>query len=190
MSAPVIVVSGLPRSGTSVAMQMLHAGGVEPVTDSLRAADEDNPRGYYEFERVKQLRTDKAWLDDAAGKAVKVIHLLLTELPDDRPYRVVFMRRDLGEVVRSQARMLERHARTGAALPPERLMAVYRQQLAAVEAWLAARPNFRVLRVEHRALIADPPAEAARIAAFLERPLDVDAMARAVDPALHRNRAT
>lgn len=171
-------------------MQMLHAGGIEPVTDSIRAPDEDNPRGYYEFERVKQLRTDKGWLDDAAGKAVKIIHLLLTELPDDRSYCVLFMRRDLGEVVRSQAKMLERNARAGAALTPERLMAIYRQQLATVEAWLAARPNFRVLDVEHRALIADPRAEATRIAAFLGMQLDLDAMTRAVDPALHRNKAT
>ena len=93
---PVIVVSGVPRSGTSLAMQMLRAGGIEPVTDGERQADQDNPRGYLEFERVKHLRTDRTWLDQAAGKAVKVIHLLLTELPDDREYRVVFMERDLG----------------------------------------------------------------------------------------------
>ncbi|MFM9144976.1 MAG: sulfotransferase family protein, partial [Phycisphaerales bacterium] len=103
MPEPVFVVSGLPRSGTSLAMQMLHAGGIPAVTDGLRTQDDDNPRGYFEFERVKQLRTDKAWLDDAAGKAVKVIHLLLMELPDDRPYRVVFMQRDLREVVKSQS---------------------------------------------------------------------------------------
>ncbi|MFM9169433.1 MAG: hypothetical protein ACKOTD_04725, partial [Phycisphaerales bacterium] len=152
MPEPVFVVSGLPRSGTSLAMQMLHAGGIPAVTDGLRTQDDDNPRGYFEFERVKQLRTDKAWLDDAAGKAVKVIHLLLMELPDDRPYRVVFMQRDLREVVKSQSTMLARSGRAGGGLPPERLMAVYEQQLKTVDAWLAARPGFGVLRVPYAEL--------------------------------------
>jgi hypothetical protein len=188
MPEPVIVVSGLPRSGTSLAMQMLHAGGVPAVTDGLRTRDDDNPRGYFEFERVKQLRTDKAWLDDASGKAVKVIHLLLMELPDDRPYRVVFMQRDLREVVKSQSTMLARSGRTGGGLPPERLMAVYEQQLKTVDAWLAARPGFGVLRVPYAELVRDPDAWVARVAAFVGGPLDLAAMRAAVDPSLHRNR--
>ena len=93
------IVSGLSRSGTSAAMQMIVAGGIPALTDGQRTADDDNPRGYYEFERVKSLRADKAWLDLAQGKVVKVIHLLRPELPADRPYRVVFMERDLREVV-------------------------------------------------------------------------------------------
>ncbi len=189
MRRPVIVVSGLPRSGTSLAMQMIHAGGVEAVTDGRRASDEDNPLGYFEFERVKQLRTDKSWLDGAEGKVVKVIHLLLAELPDDRPYRVVFMQRDLGEVVRSQATMLARSGRAGGQLAPERLMAVYAQQLAAVDAWLAARPNFGVLRVPYAQMVADPAAHAAAVNAFLGGSLDEARMRAAVDPSLHRNRS-
>ena len=185
---PVYVVSGLPRSGTSLAMQMLVAGGIPAVTDGLRTQDDDNPRGYFEFERVKQLRTDKAWLDDAAGKAVKVIHLLLPELPDDRPYRVVFMQRDLREVVRSQSTMLARSGRAGGGLPPERLIAVYEQQLGAVDAWLRARPGFGVLRVPYAELVRDPVVWVPTIADFLRRPLDCAAMHAAVDPALHRNR--
>jgi hypothetical protein len=184
----VIVVSGLPRSGTSLAMQMIHAGGVEAVTDGQRASDEDNPRGYFEFERVKQLRNDRAWLDGAEGKVVKVIHLLLTELPDDRPYRVVFMQRELGEVVRSQATMLARSGRAGGQLAPERLMAVYAQQLAAVDAWLAARPNFQVLKVPYAQMVADPATHAAAVNRFLGGTLDETGMRAAVDPSLHRNR--
>jgi LPS sulfotransferase NodH len=187
---PVYVVSGLPRSGTSLAMQMLHAGGIPAVTDGLRTQDDDNPRGYFEFERVKQLRTDRAWLDDAAGKAVKVIHLLLMELPDDRPYRVVFMQRDLREVVKSQATMLARSGRAGGGLPPERLMAVYEQQLKTVDAWLAARQGFGVLRVPYAELVRDPAAWVPLVADFLGRPLDRAAMHAAVDPTLHRNRAS
>jgi LPS sulfotransferase NodH len=186
---PVYVVSGLPRSGTSLAMQMLHAGGIPAVTDGLRTQDDDNPRGYFEFERVKQLRTDKAWLDDAAGKAVKVIHLLLMELPDDRPYRVVFMQRDLREVVKSQSTMLARSGRAGGGLPPERLIAVYEQQLKAVDAWLAARPGFTVLRVPYSELVREPGAWVPQVADFLGRSLDRTAMHAAVDPTLHRNRS-
>ena len=189
MPEPVIVVSGLPRSGTSLAMQMIHAGGVPAVTDGQRTSDDDNPRGYFEFERVKQLKTDKAWLADAGGKVVKVIHLLLAELPDDRPYRVVFMRRDLREVVKSQSTMLSRSGRAGGGLPPERLMAIYDQQLKAVEAWLAARPNFSRLDVPYADLVADPTTGAATINRFLGGTLDEAAMRAAVDPALHRNRA-
>jgi hypothetical protein len=185
----VTVVSGLPRSGTSMAMQMVVAGGVPPVTDGLRAADADNPRGYFEFERVKQLRTDKAWLDEARGKVVKVIHMLVTELPDDRPYRVVFLDRDLREVVKSQSTMLARNAKAGGALAPERLMAVYDAQLKQVHAWLAARANFAVLSVKHADLIRDAAAQAREINLFLGGGLDEAAMSAAVDPSLHRNRA-
>jgi hypothetical protein len=187
------VVSGLPRSGTSMAMQMIVAGGIAPLTDGLRTADADNPRGYFEFERVKALRTDKAWLDEARGKVVKVIHMLVPELPDDRPYRVVFLDRDVREVVKSQTTMLARSGKSGGGLPPDRLAAIYTQQLAQVHAWLAARPNFTVLAVRHAELIADPPAQAARIAEFLAQTgtptLALDAMTAAVDPSLHRNRA-
>lgn len=170
-------------------MQMIHAGGVEAVTDGRRASDEDNPRGYFEFERVKQLRNDRAWLDEAEGKVVKVIHLLLTELPDDRPYRVVFMQRDLGEVVRSQATMLARSGRAGGQLAPDRLMAVYSQQLAAVDAWLAARPNFQVLKVPYAQLVTEPASHAAAVNRFLGGTLDEARMRAAVDPSLHRNRS-
>ncbi|MBM4110777.1 MAG: sulfotransferase [Phycisphaerae bacterium] len=189
MPDPVIVVSGLPRSGTSLAMQAIHAGGIEPVTDGERVADPDNPRGYYEFERVKALRTDKAWLDGAAGKVVKVIHMLLPELPDDRPYRVVFMERELGEVLASQSTMLARSGRAGAALAPERLRAVYEQQLRQVHEWLAARPNFTVLRVPYRSFVNDPTEQVARLATFIGVPMDQQAMVKAVDPSLYRNKA-
>ena len=168
---PVLVVSGLPRSGTSMAMQMIHAGGVEALTDQERQADADNPRGYFEYERVKALRNDKTWLDEAQGKVVKIIHMLLLELPTDRPYKVVFMERELGEVLASQSKMLERLGRSGAALAPARLRAVYEAQLPYADA------------------VAQPAAQAARIQAFLGGSLTLDAMVAAVDPSLHRNRA-
>ena len=189
MPEPVIVVSGLPRSGTSLAMQAIHAGGIEPVTDGQRVADPDNPRGYYEFERVKALRTDKAWLDDAAGKVVKVIHMLVPELPDDRPYRIVFMERELDEVLASQSTMLARSGCSGASLPPDRLKAIYEQQLRQVHDWIAARSNVQALRVGYRSFVTAPVIEVDRIADFIGVPMDRAAMVRAVDPSLYRNKA-
>lgn len=187
--APIVIVSGLPRSGTSMAMQMLHAGGMSVMTDAIRTADADNPHGYLEFERVKQLKTDKSWLDDAAGKAVKIIHLLLMELPTDREYRVIFMRRNLSEVVRSQAVMLERSGRKGAAIPQERMIALFEGQLKAIESWLASRPNFQVLQLDHASFITNATQQAKSINAFLGGTLDESAMVKAVDPSLHRNKS-
>ena len=188
-NAPIIVVSGLPRSGTSMAMRLLVAGGIPALTDGIRAPDPDNPHGYFEFERVKQLKTDHGWLAGAAGRAVKVIHMLLPDLPADLEYRVVFMERDLREVIRSQDLMLQRAGKRGGALPPDRLMAMYSAQLAHVDRELSARPRTRVLRVAHRGLIERPAAEVRRISEFLGGNLDENAMVAAVDPSLHRNRA-
>jgi hypothetical protein len=184
----VTIVSGLPRSGTSMLMQMVHAGGLPAVTDGERVADADNPRGYFEFERVKALRTDKGWLDEAEGKVVKVIHMLLPELPDDREYRVVFVERDLDEVVASQQTMLARLGKPGGALPPERLKAAFGAQLQQVSAVLAGRPRTAVLRIAYKEVIADPVGAAARIDEFLGGGLDRAAMAASVDAGLYRNR--
>ncbi len=170
-------------------MQMLRAGGVAAMTDEIRTPDADNPRGYFEFERVKQLKSDTSWLDEAHGKVVKIIHLLLMELPADREYRVIFMRRDLHEVVQSQATMLQRSGRRGAALTPERLIALFLGQLKSVEVWLAARPNFKVLYLDHAQFITNSAAQAHAINMFLGGTLDEAAMAKAVDPSLHRNRS-
>ena len=190
MSQPpfVTIVSGLPRSGTSLMMQMLSAGGIPPLTDEIRAADEDNPRGYLEFERVKQIKQDKSWLDEAAGRAVKMVHLLLYDLPQDRPYRVVFMRRNLDEVLASQRKMLTRQGKAGAQLPEEQLRKVFKDQVRKVTSWLTTQPNVKSIEVTYHELIADPRGHAARLNEFLGGGLDVDAMVGAVDPALYRNR--
>ncbi len=187
--APITIVSGLPRSGTSLAMQMLVAGGLTPMSDGQRVADPDNPRGYLEFERVKQLATDTSWLPDAAGRVVKVIHMLVPLLPDDHEYRVIFMERDMVEVTRSQATMLQRSGRTGATLSANALANVYSQQLAAVQAHLATRPHFRVLRVPYAQLVAAPADWVHTINQHLGGHLDESLMVDAVDPSLYRNRA-
>lgn len=186
----ITVVSGLPRSGTSLMMQMLDAGGVPPLTDAQRAPDASNPRGYLELEAVKRLKTDRSWLPEARGKAVKIIHLLLGELAAERgfEFRVVLMRRPIGEVVASQRAMLARQGKAGAAIPDETLGKMFIDQLERVERLLAGNPGFRVHGVSYPGLVADPAAEAGKINAFLGGALDEPAMAAAVDPALYRER--
>ena len=186
MDSEVIIVSGLPRSGTSLMMQMLHGGGIEVVTDNIRTADTDNPRGYFEFERVKKIKEDKGWLPDARGKAVKMISQLLFDLPDTERYRVVFMQRDLMETLISQEKMLERRNREAA--PREDIERAFVKHLDKLHAWLEAQPNFTVLFVKYSELVAHPEEEARRINEFLGGKLDARAMAAAVDPKLYRNR--
>ncbi len=186
---PVVVVSGLPRSGTSMAMKMLAAAGLELVTDEVRTADEDNPKGYFEDERVKDLAgtTDRRWVATARGKVIKVVSSLLLYLPPQYRYRVVFMRRDLDEVLASQAKMLERRGE-GAAGGDEELRDSYVQHLEKVAFQLRYRPNFEALYVDYRDVLEHPEAQARRIADFLGGGLDVARMAEAVDPNLYRNR--
>jgi hypothetical protein len=187
-SRPIIVVSGLPRSGTSLMMQMLQAGGVPVLTDHQRTSDEDNPGGYLEFERVKQIKRDKAWLADAVGKVVKIIHLLLIEIPTDRAYRVIFMHRDLNEVVRSQAKMLQRSGRQGANLPPGKLAEIFQAQVLQVLTWVKAQPMIRTLELDYASVVADPATAASRVNEFLGGGLDEAAMTKCVNPDLYRNK--
>jgi len=189
-AAPVIVVSGLPRSGTSLMMNMLRAGGVPIVTDELRTADDDNPRGYFELERVKQLaKGDAAWVQEANGHAVKVISALLEHLPATTTYRVLFMQRRLPEVLASQRKMLERRGEPTDTVPDEKMAALFEKHLEKIEGWLAQQPNFSVLYVPYHELAERPEGQLDRIVDFLGLPLDRDAMLAAVDPALYRNRA-
>ena len=186
MNDAIIIVSGLPRSGTSLMMQMLAVGGVEVVTDHVRTADTDNPRGYYEFERVKKIKQDASWLPEARGKAVKMVSQLLYDLPTGEKYRIIFMERDLDEVLASQEKMLERLGRTAA--PREAMRQSFIVHLDRLHEWLRQRPNIEVLRVRYHDLLERPGGEAERVRAFLGGEADVDRMAGAVDPSLYRNR--
>jgi hypothetical protein len=186
----IVIVSGLPRSGTSMAMKMLDAGGVPILSDGLRKADISNPNGYYEFEPVKALDKggDVAWLGDARGKAVKIISLLLTWLPETYNYQVIFMRRDLGEAVASQDEMLRQRNEPFAQGDSEQMQRAYKAHLEKVTRFLANRDCFSTLMLEHGDAVANPREAASRIAEFLGRPLDVDRMAAVADPTLYRNR--
>jgi hypothetical protein len=188
-AAFVTVVSGLPRSGTSLMMQMLAAGGLPPLHDGHRPADIDNPRGYFEFAPAKNLRADASWVPQARGRAVKLVAQLLPFLPAGQgfDYRIVWMERELEEVLASQNAMLTRQGRGGAEIEPTRLRAVFEQQLARITEILARR-RLAVLRVQHADAIADPGGTAARLVKFLALPLDRKAMAAVVDPSLHRQK--
>ena len=184
----ITIVSGLPRSGTSMMMNMLEAGGMSVLTDGIRTADEDNPKGYYEFERVKQIEQDAEWLEDARGKAVKMVAALLKHLPADYDYEIIFMRRDIREVLASQRRMLVHRGEAPDTVPDERMAELFKRHLTQIEGWLADQSNISVLFVDHGHVLADPEQQARRVSAFLSHPLDVQAMAAVVDRALYRQR--
>ncbi|MFO1475340.1 MAG: sulfotransferase [Verrucomicrobiota bacterium] len=184
----ITIVSGLPRSGTSLMMQMLAAGGMPALTDGKRTADQHNPRGYFELEAVKHTRDDSSWLAQARGKAVKVVHVLLPHLALDQEYRVLFMRRNPGEIIASQRVMLQQQGRPAAALSDSKLAEIYARQLAEVDQWLARQPTFQVLHLEHRDVIQHSLATAQRIAQFLGGDLAPERMSSVVEPDLYRQR--
>ena len=184
----ITIVSGLPRSGTSMMMQMLAAGGMPVLSDNIRRADEDNPRGYYEYEAVKTTDQDASWLIHAYGKAVKMVYLLLYELPQDHNYRVVLMTREISEVMDSQEAMLRRHSRDAGVLSSAELGRVFENELSKLQSWLQDRPHLKVLKVSYNSMIRDPDCEVRRLVAFLDRSLDMNAMVAALDRSLYRQR--
>ncbi len=186
----VIIVSGLPRSGTSMMMKMLEAGGIPLLTDHQRQPDEDNPKGYYEFERVKQLpKGDVAWLEEAKGKAVKVISALLQHLPATYQYKILFMERDLDEVLASQRKMLIHRGEDPDKVDEAELKRLFNKHLHQVRQWLAQQAHMEVLYISYNALLQNPVPHVQQINAFLGGHLNEQAMVEVVDPSLYRNRA-
>jgi len=186
LDSEITIVSGLPRSGTSLMMQMLHCGGMSVVTDKIRAADVNNPRGYFEFEKVKKIKEDASWLPDARGKVFKMVSQLLYDLPSNERYRVIFMERDLDEVLSSQEQMLERAGREAASR--DRMKHSYTLHLDRLESWLRRQAHFQVLHVSYNDLVEYPEREAERVDRFLGGTLVVGKMASAVDASLYRSR--
>lgn len=180
----IAIVSGLPRSGTSLMMQMLQAGGHPILCDDQRAADEHNPRGYLEYDKVRRLRSDNTWLAEADGKAVKVVSLLLYHLPAGFEYRILFVRRDLDEVMRSQERML---ATRGTADGAE-MRIHFERHLQSVKEWIGRQPAMHIHEVNYTDLLDQAETSARAVAAFLGRELDIDGMTAAVDRNLYRQR--
>jgi len=185
----VTVVSGLPRSGTSMMMRMLESGGIPPLTDELREADKDNPKGYYEFERVKKLdEGDTDWVEQAQGKSVKVISALLKYLPAGYTYKLIFMRRNMDEILASQRQMLIRREEPTDSVSDEELADLFRKHLAQIQAWIDGQPNVEVIYVSYNDVVENPLEQSQRINHFLGDTLDVERMVRVVDQALYRQR--
>lgn len=185
----ITIVSGLPRSGTSLMMQMLAAGGMPILSDGERRADVDNPKGYLEWERIKQLPKNPALIAEAEGKAVKVISQLLLSLPPEHEYRVIFMQRPLPEVMASQDEMLRRRGTFDASVDSSVVTSAFRDHLYQVHVSLNSNPNIKVSRVQYHEVLREPKKTAESVAKFLNVPLDTEAMARQVDENLYRQRA-
>lgn len=186
---PITIVSGLPRSGTSMMMKILDAGGLPPLTDSIRTADTDNPQGYYEFERVKQLpKGDTAWVAEAQGKTVKVIAILLPHLPTTHMYRIVFMRRAMPEILASQRKMLIHRGEDPNKISDEELTRLYDKHLQQVNSWISSQPHVQRIDVHYNQLIENPAPEIDRINQFLGGSLDTEKMVAVIDPQLYRQR--
>ena len=183
----IVVVTGVPRSGTSLMMQMLDAGGMKTFTDSVRIADEDNPKGYLEYEKTKSLQTDNTWLHEGEGHAIKVVCQLIEFLPAEIDYKIIFMHRDLDEVIQSQHQMLDRNDAAGGNLDDDRLRVIYQQQIEST-AKLLQNKGIPAIRVPYKTAIEKPGEVAKRVAEFLAVDMDVDKMAEVVDPELYRNR--
>ncbi|MFQ5526276.1 MAG: sulfotransferase [Thermoanaerobaculia bacterium] len=187
---PIVVVSGLPRSGTSMAMKMLDAGGLPLVQDGARTADEDNPKGYYEDERVMSLHDmeDKSWLRACRGKGIKIVSNLLRALPANNNYQVLFVRRDISEILASQAKMLERRGEDSAT-EDDRMRELFESDVWRAQYLLRRQPQFEWTELHYREVLADPEGQARKMREFLGADLEIEKMAAVVDPDLYRNRA-
>ncbi len=185
----ITIVSGLPRSGTSLMMQMLVAGGMPALSDGERGADTDNPRGYLEWERIKQLPNDPGCIAEGEGKVVKVISRLLLSLPAGHEYRIIFMQRPLPEVLASQDQMLRRRGTYKEGADPAAISAAFEKHLREVYAWLDGKPYVKAIPTPYHDVLSKPKDVAQQLAEFLEIPLNVEAMIQQVDGALYRNRA-
>ena len=185
----ITIVSGLPRSGTSLMMQMLVAGGMSALADGERKADSDNPRGYLEWERIKQLPNDPSCIAQAEGRVVKVISRLLLSLPEGHEYRIIFMQRPLPEVLASQDEMLRHRGTYKEGTDSAAMAGAFEKHLREVDAWLDGKSYVKTIRVAYHVVLREPEAVSREVREFLEIPLDLQAMAAQVDASLYRNRA-
>jgi predicted AlkP superfamily phosphohydrolase/phosphomutase/tetratricopeptide (TPR) repeat protein len=181
----VIIVSGLPRSGTSMMMQILEAGGIEVFTDEIRQPDQNNPKGYFEYEKTKSLAKDNTWVQEAEGQALKVIAHLLPYLPNNLKYKVIFMQRDMKEVIRSQQKMINKNIDTF----PVAIAQAFEKEVEKVMAWARKEPDVDLLVLNYSEIIANPETEVKKISSFLNVYLDENEMISVIDPTLYRNKS-
>ena len=184
----VTVVTGLPRSGTSMMMQVLEAGGIPILIDNIRKSDQDNPKGYFEFEPVKKTKDDPSWVRTATGKAVKMVYRLLYDLPHEHEYRIIFMNRNIAEILASQSAMLDRTGQQDANISDEKLTQLFEKDLKKIYQWIKQQSNFSMISIGYKDMVQKPLLQCRRVNDFLGNFLDVDKMTSAVDASLYRNR--
>ena len=184
----IIVVSGLPRSGTSMMMKMLVEGGLSAVIDNIRTADEDNPKGYFELEKVKQLDKDNSWIGDCQGKVIKIISMLLKPLPSEYNYKIIFMRRKMEEILASQRQMLIRRGQPTNTVADDKMAEMFNKHLKDIESLIDSRPNMECLYVSYNEVLENPLGRIDRINDFLDGQLNRPAMFEVVDKTLHRQK--
>ena len=184
----ITIVTGIPRSGTSLIMQMLQKGGMEILTDNVREADESNPKGYFEYEKVKSLQTDSSWLLDGDGKAVKIIAQLLKYLLLQFEYKVIFIERNMEEILLSQQKMLKKMGQKTQSQNTI-LSNIFKKQIEDSKTWLETKTNISTLYIKHTDSIFHAQETANQINEFLGLNLNEKEMTRAVDKTLYRQRA-
>lgn len=182
----VVIVSGLPRSGTSMMMNILHAGGFPLIVDNFREADEDNLRGYFEFEKVKSLKEDTSWVSAAGGKVFKATSNFLKYLPENIRYKIIFMERDLDEVLDSQEKMLIRHNKR--LFDKAELKLIYQKHLCAIKSWVKEQENMKVMYLDYSSVVRQPESELFKLASFLDVDFDHSIVLGVINPGLYRNR--
>ena len=181
----IVIVSGLPRSGTSLMMQMINKGGIEALTDDKRQADISNPKGYYEYEPVMALHKDNSWLHKAQNKSLKVVAPLLKFLGPKYRYKVIFMNRDLGEVVKSQQKMIGKNTES----LPVKLFQSYTKHLNQVEVWKEKTPNVELIYLDYKEVLTQTDQAIDKVAKFIGVEMNKEAMKRCIDTSLYRNKA-
>lgn len=186
---PVIIVSGLPRSGTSMMMKILEAGGIPPLTDGVRKADGNNPNGYYEFERVKNLREgDTGWLPDARGKAVKIISPLLPYLPAGYDYHIVFMQRNIREILESQQKMLVSRGLEPTSVDDDDMAVLFQKLLKKTEMWAKSTDGVQSIIMDYNLILSDPDFHLRELNRFFGGILIINSMKNAIDVGLYHQR--
>ncbi|MHC4267335.1 MAG: sulfotransferase domain-containing protein [Planctomycetota bacterium] len=188
MDNTITIVSGLPRSGTSMMMKILEAGGMEIVTDNTRKANEDNPLGYYEYEKVKEIKEDNSWLKETRGKAFKMISQLLYDLPSNENYKVIFMQRNMNEILASQEKMLERRGNKKDEISDEKMGEFFNKHLSKIMEWLDERKYMDVLYINYNDILGNPGEQIIILNHFLNDKLDAGKAVNAIDKSLYRNR--
>lgn len=183
----IIVVTGLPRSGTSLVMQILQSMGIDLFTDNKRSPDQSNPRGYFEHELVKTIEYDTSWIKKVEGKAIKIVSPLLVYLPNNYNYKIIFMDRVLDEIVQSQEKMLLVNGVPNPQIEPEVIKQIFIKDLKQAWSWIRELSHSESLEISHSKLLKKPESELEKVNGFLNIKVDLENTLKVIDKKLYRS---